>query len=583
MDKAKNLPKILGNINKNYKYLVAIFVVVFGLVFIGSNLNSPSSANQNSAASDQELQEFVEELKQKETSGEVQGIQDAGSEAETDASTQTDLTDRQGVVSEQRNLSDLNYNSQYSSPADRNIQNTTNSVMKGVSNTIMPIASTNSYAMVTNPKDPSQTAYVPVYNQNAITGLMQVTTSMYENKPLSVSAWTDHVQKQIDPTVYASSDDSGTYYPGQGYNLLSPIRSLWSAVARIVYFLYIIVIVVIGILIVFRSQLDGQDSVTLMNAIPSLIVSILLVFFSYPLSAVFIDLITVGSGVVYGALIGTDENSGAPGSFLHEGDIIVNYSAVGANIVHTDTHVIQANKDLQIDDSYMSVWSIFQVAGINPTTEGINSLVPQDYPVIGGVLNNVLSGLSDTIGDPLLGLVFAFAAFSAMVKLFMALIKQYATLMLYPIISPFIFLFAAIPGKTGSMVVGYFSKLLAASLSFIAVYAVFLVMIIVSRDLQNLGDVTWVPPLLGYRAEDYGETNSLVAANLVRPFIGFALFMIAPMIPEYITNLIGAAGEDLFGETIVGGLKGGVSGVVGAGKTIDGLVKDQLGIKEPER
>jgi hypothetical protein len=382
------------------------------------------------------------------------------------------------------------------------------------------------------------------YSGGAVNQLVGGMGMLYANKPASFEVWANDLTSRITPVkdVYAQTT-SPTYNPGQGYNLLSPVLPLWKATSNLVYMFYVVIVIAIAFLIVFRSQLNGQDTINLFNAIPSLIISFILVIFSYPLSAVFVDFITIGSGLTYGILVGkepadpstcTTQPGYAPGCFLYSG-FRIDKSLVN-DISGISNDLVKPTTDLQIDDSYMSVWFIWATAGVNPTTKGVDALIPQNFPLSSTVTNVVQGIAGSSAGSTLLTLVFAIATFTASFNLFFKLAREYIILTMYPVLAPFFFLFAAIPGSTNSIVGMYFRRLAAASLTFIAIYALFLVVIIISRQPNNVGELSWVPPLLGYSQTQF--QNSAVLANIAKPLIGYFLFISAPVVPDLIQQYV---------------------------------------------
>ena len=442
-----------------------------------------------------------------------------------------------------------------------------NSVIVGITSFIVPVGQSNGTAAAYDPK-----------KKTAIEGLVNLTGELYANKPVSAEIWALDLQQRVSQTAYAQ-ENNPTYNPGSGYNLLSPVRDLWRTTSNIVYLFYIVIIIGIAFLIVFRQQLDGQNAVNLFNAIPSIIISLVLVFFSYPLSALFIDFITIGSGVTYGVLIGSPGSS-APGAFLHEDNVVFNPGDVNV-IPNFQRTSYTAQNGLQIDDRYVSIWQIFFSAGVNPDAQGINKIIPQEAP-FSEILRNIIGSI-EGLGGGILLLVFSFAAFTAQLNLFFKLAREYVVLTFYVVLSPFFFLFAAIPGQTGNFIGQYFRKLLTASVSFIAVYALFLIIIIVGRSTGGAGDPVWLPPLLGYNTGGLptGETVN----NIIRPLLAFFLFLSAPLIPDAVENLLAEGQNDVnpganFGKYLQQGANSLISTTIAP---LDRTVKGSLDINPRTR
>jgi len=435
---------------------------------------------------------------------------------------------------------------------------------RAISDLLAPSGSTTAsgYDPVTK-----QTTYTYASTGSPLESLINYTGQFYINRPASVQTWADDLRSRFDPSVYAQNT---TYNPGQGYNLLKPILGLWTTSRNMVYLVYIIIIVVLAFLILFRNTLGGQEAVTLFNAIPSIIISLLLVTFSYPLSAVFIDLVTVGSGVVYGVLI-TDVNG--PGHFLVD---TPNYQFITYPTFGSTNGVSLNASDLQVDSKYTSIWQVFQTANINPTLNGTSSIIPSEVPLYQEITHIFTSITGNGLVNSILSLVFIFAAFTASLKLFFSLMAEYVILIAYPIVSPFVFLVAAIPNQTGKMITDYFKRLLAAALSFVAVYGLFLVIIIISRG-SYIGNVTWVPPLLGYTGAAATADNPFISQSIIRPLIGYALFISAPLVVDFVKQALaaGSGPSSSPGENIKKTTQAAGSTIINIGRSAAGF----LGVK----
>jgi hypothetical protein len=417
--------------------------------------------------------------------------------------------------------------------------------------------------------DESGQQYVEYTYGGALPSLLGMVGTMYEEPPVTVEVWAQDIRNKINLNVTAQdSTDSDTYNPGQGFELLNPIRELWGTAVNTVYIIYILIVVFLSFLILFRSQLGGQEVITLYNSIPSLVISLVLVYFSYPISALAIDLVTISSGVVYGVLIGDGPDSGAPGDFLYSVDFTETRGSGTdllddvVNLITGGGQQVDPRTELQIDDPAVNVWRIFQTSGISPTGDDIEVIIPQDVP-LADALSNIIEGATGTGGlaNSLLKLVFIFAAFSASLKLFFSLLKSYVFLIILPVASPFIFLIAAIPSQTTSVIQEYFGRLLASALSFVAVYTVFLVIIIIARDTTAVDDILWTPPLLGYGAEQTIPGTNV--ATIARPLIAYALFVSTPLIPDYIFEVFGSNNDSPFAKNVAEATKGGARNVLG--------------------
>jgi len=90
-----------------------------------------------------------------------------------------------------------------------------------------------------------------------------------------------------------------TQAQGFGANrALRGIDNLWRFVRDITYFVLIIVIIVLAFMIMFRVKLSPQTVVTLQSAIPKVIITLILVTFSYAIAGFMVDLMYVVLGLI---------------------------------------------------------------------------------------------------------------------------------------------------------------------------------------------------------------------------------------------------------------------------------------------
>lgn len=87
------------------------------------------------------------------------------------------------------------------------------------------------------------------------------------------------------------------------FSLAEVFYNMWEQSRNLTYFLIIIPAVAYGFAIMFRMQINPQTQVTLMRALPRLLVVILLITFSYPIIALMVQLmkpiVDIATGVIF--------------------------------------------------------------------------------------------------------------------------------------------------------------------------------------------------------------------------------------------------------------------------------------------
>lgn len=85
---------------------------------------------------------------------------------------------------------------------------------------------------------------------------------------------------------------------GFGFENLAPIRSFWTAVRDISYFLLIVAFIVMAFMIMFRVRISPQTVITVQSALPRLIIILILITFSYAIAGFVVDLAYLSLGLV---------------------------------------------------------------------------------------------------------------------------------------------------------------------------------------------------------------------------------------------------------------------------------------------
>lgn len=446
---------------------------------------------------------------------------------------------------------------------------------------IMAVIGTNvstSTTSVLNRND-SNTA---TYQGGALQAITSYSNTFYDEQPASFIVWAQDQYFQIRGgmsftamAAQTNPNDTSVFAPGAGYNVLTPIIGLWEYSRNIVYGVYIIVLIVIAFLILLRRPLGGQEVITIANSLPSLVISIILVTFSYPICGLFIDAVYLGSNLAYNVLF-TGPNSPGNGILTNP---TVKYDKVGNRVTDETAEL----KDvIQPDDPQVSIWTILNLSGANicnrnTMLSGVTSpggtnnaecsfsfILPKQASnmMLSGTIDLLIKGISDTplgkaASSVLLELILALAMFQTALKLFFNLLNSYLILSIYPIISPWVFLSAAIPNNLTKTLNDFVKTLGAASLNLIVIYACFLLLIIFGNSAANsanassgltdsfkqAGQIQWVPPLLGYSNEQVFNANSLQnnGSNIITSLLVFGLYMAIPNISEMIKKFLEVA------------------------------------------
>ncbi len=292
------------------------------------------------------------------------------------------------------------------------------------------------------------------YGKSAIASMQNVAVAMYNNPPADLALWirdTGQTLGFMPRQVNAQ---------GIGFSGLSVLLPLWKGFRNIAYALLAVVMVVIGFMVMFRKKIDPKTVVTVQNALPKIVVTLLLITFSYAIVGFMIDLMYLMIALIASLLIPVSNGALAPttGSTYVNGGFWNLFSAVfggGFAAVNNITDLLTGGI----------------TAGATGAAEGALA------PVIGALISIIVS----------LVLVIAW------IRILFMLVGAYIQILISVLIGPLQILTEAFPGGTG------FSSWFKNLISNIAVFPVTAAMLMVGTILANFDQGAtklWTPPLL---------------------------------------------------------------------------------------
>ena len=198
---------------------------------------------------------------------------------------------------------------------------------------------------------------------------------------------------------------SPAYAQGLGFAALDPILSTWKTFRNIAYLLFVVVFMVIGFLIMMRQKVGGQTVITAQQAIPQIIITLVLVTFSYAIAGLLIDMMYL---VMY-LLLALFRRSEA--DFLNK-----NFLELGVTMV---------------------------VGGFTSAFDAVQNFSTEATRTLGQFGKEALK----FFGGLALAVVVSLAIALKVFELFFELLKTYVTIILSIAFSPIILAMGALPGK----------------------------------------------------------------------------------------------------------------------------------------
>lgn len=329
----------------------------------------------------------------------------------------------------------------------------------------------------------------------AVPGFMYLIKTMYEHPPAQTSIYVADVL-----------DSAGIAQPAQaqglGFAALQPVLELWKTFRNIAYMFFVVIFIVIGFMIMFRQKIGGQTAVTVQQAIPSIVVSLVFVTFSYAIAGFMIDLMYVMMYLIVGifesAIQITDAGQVIDYNIFNLGWLLM--SRVG-----------------NLSDNIDLIGSAFDSFS--------NSAFLNNIGAIGGGIT--------------ISLILVIAMLIGVIKLFFELLRSYATVMISTVMAPLILMMGAIPGRN---VVGTWLKTIAGNLlPFPTVLVVVAMFLIFRNSPTDIGG--FAPPFL------LGAGRG--AGNVVSHMMGLAIVLALPEIVAKIRDSV--APKNAFVDMITSG------------------------------
>lgn len=114
-------------------------------------------------------------------------------------------------------------------------------------------------------------------------------SSVFKTPPASFGYWLADASRSIGigpKQVYAQE-------AGIGFAGLAPLLPLWKIFRNIAYLFLAIIMVAIGFMVMFRQKIDPKTVVTVQNALPRIVLTLILITFSYAIVGTLIDVMYI--------------------------------------------------------------------------------------------------------------------------------------------------------------------------------------------------------------------------------------------------------------------------------------------------
>lgn len=378
----------------------------------------------------------------------------------------------------------------------------------------------------------------------ALQGVGKAMALLYTSPPTSTTYYLANAAEELGlvQSAYAQTNSVG----GSGDGVLQPILKIWEIIRNLAYLCFIFIFIAVGFMVMFRSKIDPQTVISIQAALPGLVIGLVLVTFSYFISALLTDTAFLGTRLAAEIFYKPPEIN----------NIIEKPKELATNLGFVDLFGQIVKGTTKDKDN-----NLLKIAGITS-----NAFVNNFFNVnIRGA--NTKNNWWDFVLDPgkgaaallggIVGYLVAAVIFIALIiqmfRLLWALLSAYITILVTTILSPLIILGASIPGRS-SLLGLWWKSLLANALVFPAVFLTFLFAGMFLHDTNPQSYIKTLPFFSG------------IPTGLLPIIIGYGIMLGSPAIPKMVKDALGVKDQELLGKTAMGGAAAGAGVLGGATK-----------------
>ncbi len=330
------------------------------------------------------------------------------------------------------------------------------------------------------------------YSKSALAGVNNYITAMYTNPPANTYAFVRDVGQSLGfmpKQVYAQ---------GVGFTGLTPLLGIWKAFRNIAYVLLAFVMIIIGFMVMFRKKIDPKTVVSVQNALPRIVVTLLLITFSYAIVGLLIDLMYVAILLAI-AIIG----NGIPG--IDVAYLQSTYTSGG--LIDLFRRVFKPIESLATPQTFAGTAGAI-VSLFNP-------LIGEGFAAVTGFLTGGIEGMVTTMLSPLLIIILLLALLFSFIRIFFMLLSAYINVIMAVILGPLQILLGAIPGNNSFM--SWLMNVIVNLLTFVITAVMLCIGGVINQRISS--ENMWVAPLLPG-----------ASADLTQAIIGLGIVMVIPSV-----------------------------------------------------
>lgn len=229
---------------------------------------------------------------------------------------------------------------------------------------------------------------------------------------------------------------------GTGFTALAPVLPFWQMFRDLAYLFYVVIFFVVGFMILMRKKIDPRTVISVEMALPKLIITLILITFSYAIMGFIVDIANLASMIIGNLFVGKF--------------ILVNNIRSGNSL------------SMLMNDNLFAL--------VHPLGN-VGTIASQFYA---GAQAAQLSAPIAFLGALSVWAIFTFAVMFITFKIFFALLGPLTGIVLSVILAPLQLLIMAVPGSEAS-----FGSFLKGFIAKVAVFPVTWFLLILAASIGN--------------------------------------------------------------------------------------------------
>jgi len=337
---------------------------------------------------------------------------------------------------------------------------------------------------------------------------------------------------------------------GVGFCALSPLIKIWSIFRNIAYFILIIAFVLIGIAIMLRVKIDPRTVMSLGNQIPKIIMTIILITFSFAIAGLLIDFMWVAIYLILNIF-----HQALPEHFIiAQIDLSLGDSPFGAlNSIFSSVGGLGLAKIVWHSSSSVAL-TIVDIFGELPSAGDIMLGLIWPPQAIENILLLLIAHVAKMAAFCIIGIALLIALF----RIWFMLIMAYVTILIDVILAPLWIIVGIIPGTKGRGFGGWLRHITSKIMVFPVVICMFLLgkLFMTMLSETSATELSSMVPLLGLTG----------GANVISGLVGLGIILLTPKAASWMEQVFKPVRVDM---TPIGqALKAGVGTHVAGGKAV---------------